>query len=252
MTGNSDDAANETTGTSEQMSSPELKPLKTADERRREFFEGPIGRSEINKLPKAERLKKLNEMRSNHDLPWETQRDRIPSRVMERVKLYLADIEGGAEEGEASITAGVSIHTVRAWRRRYPRFVLYEQRAIAERTERRKAIVSREWEARAITGKERVIRRVKDADGNVVKEVTAVERSDSLLSKMIDVLWPEYKTPAVSVTTNVNVEQERSDAIAILSNPELRAALERAVHQQSLPAPEPGDAGGSPDEPPPA
>lgn len=236
------------------MCPPTAPQHKSAEQRRREFFEGPIGKSEINRLPKWERLKKLAEMRKSGELPWTAVKDRIPARIMDKIRVYLADIEGGAEEGEAAITAGVSVHTVRAWRRRYPRFVTYEERALVERTERRKAIVAREWEARAIEGKERVVRRVKDEEGNVVKEVTTIDRSDVLLAKMIDALWPELKTPAVSITnTNtVTVEEEKRDALRILQDPELRAALERARDRARLPAPESGDAGGGDDERPPA
>lgn len=230
------------------MSETPIEPHKTPQQRRREAFEKPIGNSEINRLPKKERLARLSALRKAGLLSLATPTDRIPPLVMERIRMVLAAIRGGAEIGEAVSVAGVAFSTVSRWRRRYPRYLEMEQAAIVERDEAWKAATAKAWRERAIEGVPSAVKKRYAKDGHLISEEQVIQRSDALLIKLIERFWPELRrNSATSVSVTMNTAEERHEVLVLFSDPDLRAALDRAQDRAALPSGEPGDAGGADD-----
>jgi len=223
-------------------------------ERRKQAFEGPIGKNGINTLPKLERLAALNAMRASGEIDWATAKDRIPVAINSRMKTYLALIRGGRHVGEATKELGISASTLAHWRLRYPRFKMREQKAELTRTARLEARVMAEWEERAINGRPRTVNRKYDKTGKVVvAETITIDRSDVLLAKLIDRLFPEKDRGAGPVVTvNITPAEERREILVVVSDPDARAAIRRARDRALLSAGGAGESGDRGDRWPPA
>jgi len=162
--------------------------------------------------------------------------------------MVLAAIRGGSEIGEAAAAAGVGFSTVMRYRRRYPRYLEMEGKAIAERDEALKSATAKAWKERAIDGVPSAVKRKYNKDGKLIGEDIVIQRSDALLIKLIERFWPELRrNAATSVSVTMNTAEERHEVLVLFSDPDLRAALDRAQDRAALPAGEPRDAGGADD-----